>query len=630
MTGPTSEIPEPSRDVVPRTDRGLTEAGDRGHQAYVLAKIAESATHVSLTSKQLEHIRTPASWERAVELWGDAKTLHDMLAYGHQHLHDRTPEKGWRQEYRHVVPGHGVRQHDAAQVVKQAGREVVINTTEYKAGGITVAKGQEQLAKERELLKSGGTRNVSEYIVRAARPPALEVMREAHKLERDFPGRFKVIELSEREFRRYIDAGRPIAHAKAVERLGHLIEKVRESPALETVPRALEQFEREIEKAKERGHPIGLEALVRARDDLAYLVEADKLFTQRVDKAAREASQLRLKEAQIVEQVQAQQRDQRAQALWQQVARVDREIVLSAVTAVRAQVPAKTPVQQLELPGVDPVMARAMGGMLHLVQQREIKDRLVLEREVLQGLALPTPMHREVAELVLSQQRDTPNQAVTIEHVVAGEQTVREREARELEKVRAVQAREVRERENRELMARIVDAHNKALERAALEQGKPRGVDRLEDKVREERAPELANILRLDAQRLVEKGIDPRVVDAIARGMAQADDKAHALVVEVGDGPRWVDKHSPEVALAKQIQMVDKGVDLNLVYVRQATDRGMSAPAVARSREDLEQKRLELERERALQRELHPEVKSRAREGPGLSKGIEKGLGRGR
>ena len=250
MTGPA---PEPPRgDIVPRTDRGLTEAGDRGHQAYVLAKIAEAATQVSLTSKQLEHIRNPASWERAVELWGDAKTLHDMLAYGHQHLHDRTPEKGWQQEYRQLVPGHTARQHDAAQVVKQAGREIVTNTTEYKAGGITIAKGQEQLAKERALLSSGTIRDVSEYIIRAARPPAPEVMREARKLAADYPDRFKVIELLESEFRRYIDAGRPIAHAKAVERLGHLIEKVRESPALETAPRALEKFAREITLAKER------------------------------------------------------------------------------------------------------------------------------------------------------------------------------------------------------------------------------------------------------------------------------------------------------------------------------------------------------------------------------------------
>ncbi|MFF5037612.1 coiled-coil domain-containing protein [Nocardia salmonicida] len=632
MTGPTPEPPElPRGDIVPRTDRGLTEAGDRGHQAYVLAKIAEAATQVSLTSKQLEHIRSPASWERAVELWGDAKTLHDMLAYGHQRLHDRTPEKGWQQEYRQPVPGHTARQHDAAQVVKQAGREIVTNTTEYKAGGITIAKGQEQLAKERALLSSGTTRDVSEYIVRAARPPAPEVMREARKLAADYPDRFKVIELSESEFRRYIDAGRPIAHAKAVERLGHLIEKVRESPALETAPRALEKFAHEITMAKERGQPIGSGVLVASRLELANLLEVDGRITQERDKIAREAAHLRLKESQIVEQVQAQQREARHQGLVAQLERVDREVVLSAVNVARAQVPTKAPAKQLELPGVDPEIARAMSGMAaHLVQQREGKAREALEREALAGLALPTAMHREVAELVLAQQREATGKAITVEHVMAAEQTVREREAREQAQVREAQLREVRERENRELMARIVDAHNKALERAALEQGKPRGVDRLEDKAREERAPELASILRLDAKRLAERGIDPRVVDAIARGMARADDKAHALVVEVGDGPRWVDKHSPEVALAKQIQMVDKGVDLNLVYVRQATDRGMSASAVARSREELEQKRLELERERALQRELHPEVKSRAREAPGLSKGIEKGLGRGK
>ncbi|TCK01003.1 hypothetical protein [Nocardia alba] len=614
MTDPTPGG-EQSHDIVPRTDRGLTEAGDAGHKAYVMARIAEAAT-------QLDKIRDPLDWQRQVELWGDRKLLHDTMMYGHQHLQGRTEAQGWRHE--HPQPTTlGPRRHDAAQVVRVAGVEIVGTTTEFKAGWVSKKEGLRQLYKERELLAKGLTQDRSEYIIRESHPPHPEVMREAQQLAKDYPGKFVVVELSEPQFERAVEAGRPIVRAKTVEKLGHLIEKVRDSPELRTVPRALEQFTREIEKAKERGNPIGLEALVQARDDLAYLVEADKGFTQRVDKAAREASQLRLKEAQIVEQVQAQQRDQRAQALWQQVARVDREIVLSAVSSVRAQVPAKTPVKQLELPGVDPVMARAMGGMLHLMQQREIEDRLVLEREVLQGLALPTPVHREVAELVLAQQRDTRGQAVTVEHVKAAEQDIRE-------KARAVQAREVRERENRELMARIADAHNKALERAALEQGKPRGVDRLEDKARMERAPELANILRLDAKRLAERGIDPRVVDAIARGTARPDDKAHALVVEVGDGPRWVDKHSPEVALAKQIQMVDKGVDLNLVYVRQATDRGMSAPAVARSREDLEQKRLELERERTLQREPHPELKSRAREGPGLSKGIEKGLGHGR
>ncbi|MFE9786731.1 hypothetical protein ACFYO7_15255 [Nocardia salmonicida] len=615
MTGPQSDD---SHDVVPRTDRGLTEAGDAGHRAYVMAKIAEAAT-------RLDKIRAPLDWQRQVEMFGDQKLLHDMLMHGYQKLQGRTPETGWRNEHpQHTAAG--LRRHDAALVAQRAGQTVVKAVAEIKAGSVSEADGLKQLEKERILLASGRTKERSEYIIRAERPPHPAVMREAQQLAKDYPGKFVVVELSESQFERAVEAGRPIVRAKTVEKLGRLIEKVRDSPELRTVPHALEQFTREIEKAKERSNPIGLEALVQARDDLAYLVEADKLFTQRVDKAAREASLLRLKESQIVEQVQAQQRDQRAQALWQQVARVDREIVLSAVTAVRAKVPAKTPVQQLELPGVDPVMARAMGGMMHLVQQREIKDRLVLEREVLQGLTLPTPMHREVAELVLSQQRDTPNQAVTIEHVVAGEQAVREREARELEKVRAVQAREVRERENRELMARVVAAHNKHLEKAAREQTQPRGVDRLDDQRRKERSLELAQGLRLDAQRLVEKGVDARVVDAIARGQARADDKAHALVVEVGDGVRWVDKDSQEVALAKQIQLIERGTDLSLVQTRQMVDRGKASAGVALSREDLERQREELERER--QRERHPERKSRVRRGP--ERGRERGIERGR
>jgi hypothetical protein len=619
MTGPRSED---SRDIVPHTDRGLTEAGDVGHRDYVMAKIAEAATRI-------DKIRSPLDWQRQVEMFGDQKLLHDMLMHGYQKLQGRTPETGWRNE-RVQRTDAGLRRHDAAHVVERAGQTVVKATAEFKAGSVSEADGLKQLDKERYLLSSGRTKERSEYIVRAERPPHPAVMREAQQLAKDYPGKFVVVELSESQFARAVEAGRPIVRALTIEKLGHLIEKIRESPELRTAPRALELYAREIEKAKEAGRPISLEVLVGSRSELANLVEADRRITQERDQIAREAANLRLKESQIVEQVQAQQREARHQSLVAQLARVDRAVVLSAVSSVRAQVPAKDQVKQLELPGGDPEIARAMSGMAaRLVQQRDAKEREVQEREVLAGLALPTAMHRQVAELVLAQQRDTPGQGWTVEHVKAAEQTVREREAREQEKVREAQVREVRERENRELMTRLVDAHNKSLERAALKQGKPRGVDRMEDKAREERAPELANILRLDAQRLVEKGIDPRVVDAIARGMAQADDKAQALVVEVGDGPRWVDKHSPEVSLAKQIQLVYKGVDLNLVYVRQATDRGMPAPAVARSRADLEQKRWELERERALQRDLHPEVKSRAREVPGLSKGIEKALGRG-
>lgn len=608
----TSPHPD-DHDIVPRTDRGLTEAGDDGHRLYVMAKIAEAAT-------QIDKIRDPLDWQRQVEMFGDQKLLHDMLMHGYQKLQGRTPEAGWHNEHPQQTTA-GLRRHDAALIVERVGQKVVQVTAEFKAGSVSETDGLKQLEKERLLLASGRTKERSEYIVRAERPPHPAVMREAQQLAKDYPGKFVVVELSEPQFERAVEAGRPIVRAKTVERLGHLIEKVRDAPELKTAPRALEEYTRAIELAKEQGRPISLEVLIGSRMDLADLVAVDKEITQRQDKIARDAANLRLKEAQIVEQVQAQQREARHQGLSEMVARVDREIVVSAVTAVRGKVPAKAPVKELELPGVDPEIARAMGGMMNLVQQRQTKDRLVVERDGLAGLELPTPMHREVAELVLAQQRDTPGQAITVEHVKAAEQTVREQ-------ARAVQAREAKERENRELMERVVNAHNKSLERAAREQAKPRGVDRMDDANRKDRVPQVAERLRLDAQRLVERGIDPRVVDAIAKGRFRADDRANAFVVEVEGRSMWVDKHAQEVGLAKLIQQVERGADLGQAQARHLVDRGKASAGVALSRDDLERQRAELDRERERARERHPEGKSRARQSP--ERGIERGMGRGR
>lgn len=621
MTEPAPE----HRDIVPRTDRGLTEAGDRGHRDYVMAKIAEAATQVSLTSQQLEHIRNPVAWDRAVELWGDAKTLHDMLAYGHQHIHGRTPENGWRQEYRQQVPGHRDRQHDNAKVVQQAGREVVVATTEYKAGGVRVDKGLEQLAKERALLKSGTTRDVSEYVIRAARPPAVEVMREARKLAKEFPGKFKVIELSESDFRRYIDAGRPIAHAKAVERLGHLIERIRQSPELKTAPRAIEQFVQEIEKAKGRGEPIGLGVLVESRVELAQLLEADGRITQERDKAAREAAHLRLREAQIVERVQAQQRADRHDRLAQLVARVDHEIVASTVASVRAQVPrgpAKAPTLERGV-GTDPTqaaMATSMQQVMALMHQQANAARAQQELKVLEGIALPTAMHHEVAQLVLEQQRDGP---VTAEHIQAAAQEVHARHAAEREKARQEQARE---RENREIMDRVAAAYNKRLAEVAREQSLGRGVDRSDDAHHARHVELLARDLRMDAGRMVERGVDARVVEELARGNATLDQAAHAYVVEIDQQRVYVGKESQEAAVARQIHRVAQGMDLDRVEAHRAMEAGRVTTPVARSRDELDRQREELERQRIRGQERHGSgrtIGERGKDGP--VRGLERG-----
>ncbi|MFI6572835.1 hypothetical protein [Nocardia fluminea] len=118
----------------------------------------------------------------------------------------------------------------------------------------------------------------------------------------------------------------------------------------------------------------------------------------------------------------------------------------------------------------------------------------------------------------------------------------------------------------------------------------------------------------------------------------------HTYLRTMGEGRWvWVDLYEgeppvPALEFPGHTVWTDPGISIrNIVYDRHPGGLAEELQRLAdwsreshKYWEELEQKRLELERERALQRELHPEVKSRAREAPGLSKGIEKGLGRGK
>ncbi|TDP29858.1 hypothetical protein [Nocardia ignorata] len=611
MTGPAEN--DDHGDVVPRTDRGLTEAGDAGHNAYVQAKLAEAAT-------QLDKIRGPLDWQRQVELWGDRKLLHDMMMHGYQELHGRTPELGWVHEHP-ATTSLGARRHDAAQVVERAGIPVVQKTTEFKAGWASKKEGLEQLKKERELLRTDPNRKLSEYIIRAAHPPHPEVVKEARQLAQDFPGRFVHIELNEREFERAVEAGRPIVEKQLMHKLGHLVEKLRNAPELKTAPRALEGFVREIEMAKERGDPIGLEVLAGAQIELASLIEVDKQITREQDKIAREAAKLRLKEAQIVERVQAQQRAEREQQLLKLLEKVDREVVIAAVKEARTLA---APAKGLDLavePGMDPELAAMMQQMHGVIASQGLEAR---QSEMLEYLPMPTPRHRELAGLVLAQQAEQPGKPVT-EAVAAAEEKLKEREAKELEQAKAVEAQQVRERENRELMERIVDAHNKRLEQAARDQGQRVTHDRMDDAAWKDRVPKIAESLKMDPQRLLERGVDPQVVDAIARGAFRTDDKARAVVVEINGAERWVANDSKEIAIATQIQQVQAGMNLGEVHVRALADAGGGRGAVALSREKLQKQREEAERRRVREAEQVPERTRSERGDRGTERGIERG-----
>ncbi|APE34751.1 hypothetical protein BOX37_13245 [Nocardia mangyaensis] len=206
--------------------------------------------------------------------WGGRQDRHDALMFGHMEMTGRNAEDGWQTEVVQNTPI-GQRRHDAGQVDPNA--HVVKNVTEYKAGWVNRDEGLKQLKKERMLLATHQIQEVSEYVIRASDPPHPEVLAEAKRLSQKFPDRFKLIELSEREFENAIELGRPVVQARAAKKLEKAIEQVRDAPEINAATPALRDFLHEVDKAHERGQPIELGDLLDTRDTLANLVEAECL-----------------------------------------------------------------------------------------------------------------------------------------------------------------------------------------------------------------------------------------------------------------------------------------------------------------------------------------------------------------
>ncbi|MEU3013379.1 hypothetical protein [Nocardia asteroides] len=608
----------------------MTEAGAVGHRNYVLGKLGKE---IAQSAARIAAIRAPLDWEREVEKWDHHGALHDMMLHGYQHDKGRTPEKGWRHEYGRST-SEGPRRHDDA-LVKQSpfGHQVVEHTVETKAGGVRIDDGLKQLRKERELLSSGRTQT-SEYVIRALRPPHPEVMKAARQLAKDFPGRFQLVELDEPEFQRVVELGRPIVQQREMTKLGHLVGKLRRSPELRTAPRAVRGFLREVSRAKRQGRPIGLEVLVGARVELAAMLEVDSDTTQRMDKIAREAAGLQLKEARIVEAVQAKQRQTRAARLSQLIGRVDREIVMAAAAAAIEQVPDLGKARAAQLRDMvrgdrtieqTPEMERRVEAMVQAAVRQADADRANKAREVLGQMVLPTPTHHAVADLVLDQQRQT-GEPPTVKSIREAERTVRERQAETQKRQREQQQREAREKQQREMMDRVADAYNRTLEAAAREHGARGGSNQVEARHVEKQAEQLAKDLAMDPAKLVAKGIDPHAVDAIARGDARLDRGSDAYVVEVEGRTVYVGLDSEEAGLARRIQQVETGMDLQKVQALSFIEKGMPTVPAALSREQLAEKRAELERQRQRERERGVQGRTAAdRERDGKERGMERG-----
>ncbi|MFD3463796.1 hypothetical protein ACFWVM_29120 [Nocardia fluminea] len=623
-------------DVVPRTDRGLTRAGDVGHRDYVLDKLRDAATTI-------DAVRDPQSWQRQVEQFGDQKTLHDTLMHGYQALNGRTAEDGWRTEYARPTPL-GLRRHDVALVVEGFGAEDVLKTTEYKAGSVNRDDGLKQLRKEDHLIKTGQTQQISEYVIRAERPPHPDVMREAHRLAEKYPGQFVVVELSEREFNDAVEVGRPIVRALAAKKLEKAIELVREVPELNIAFPALRSFIHEIEKAQERGKPIGLEVLVGARGDLASLIEVDREATQRMDQAAREAAKLRLKDSLVVEHVQAQKLGERYQEMNLLLERVDTAVVHTAARVVEGHVPTRDrellreqvrAIQERDIEqGPKRDLLARMTETVRVANElgRDRDQERVQEREALDRLGLH-PHYRDAAAKELEIRRDERDRGLTA-HLMQASDPANSRpspqqieQARAEERVRAERAR-VREQEKAKLLARLVDAHNARLAEVALEQAKTVGREDRTPGQRAVREVEHAHqSLTLDREALARQ-VDPRAIDGLLRGEATWNQEVRAYTLEVGGETLHFGRSSYEVHYAEQIRRVELGQDLRGIQVNKLRQKPGLERDLGHSREELDRVRedraLAVERARERDPDFRTKVVKREQE-RGRERGIERG-----
>ncbi|GAB2648238.1 hypothetical protein [Nocardia goodfellowii] len=268
-------------------DHGLTPAGDRGHAAYVLGKLAEKV--------ELSRIRAAVDWRTEVEKWGNRKELHDAFMYGWQQMQQRSPDQGWAHEYVIKTPL-SERRLDAAQVRETKGVAVVVKSNEFKAGYVPREEGLHQLAKEEWLLANGIILE-SEAVIRDWADLDTEVAQRVQELAKKFPGRYRVVEAGPRDFERAVELGRPVVARQAMERLANAVERMRENPTLTVARDAISRFTAEVQQARERGEPISLSVLLGARDDLQRLVEADRQVIRDYDNLALKQANVPLRQS---------------------------------------------------------------------------------------------------------------------------------------------------------------------------------------------------------------------------------------------------------------------------------------------------------------------------------------------
>ncbi|WP_069167883.1 hypothetical protein [Nocardia altamirensis] len=588
---PEHDAPDPSSGPAgsaPIGDRGLTEAGDAGHAAYVQGKIADAAKSLGreADSVELHSIRNPIDWRNELDKWGNRRELHDAFMYGMQAMQDRTPEAGWVYEYSIKTPL-SFRRIDVAQVEKLLGRDRLVHNNEYKAGYVAREEGLLQLQKE-EFLLANNLVERSEYTVPSLDLLDPEVAQRAAELEQRFKGRFIVNEVGREVFEQTVAIGKPIVQQNAVEKLRATIEQLRENPTLTVARDAIRNFIAEIEQAREQGEPIPLRVLVAAREDLAELVRVDQRVIQDYDRIAREKARLKISQALLVEQAQAVTRDERTETLFASLGAVDREIDRAAEELAegarpntreerdraleQAQALARNADRQEELD-----LQRAHARLTYQLQATQETEREA-EREALEQAGLG-PDHVDEAVRRLDEAREQRD-AATRAHLLNVDN-------------------HVKTKANARVMGTEIERHNALIERVG---GKAANQPTRDPEV----IREAVNALRLDPER--DSNLNAQVYRAAKEGRVTYERETRQWVMQIDGRQVRVPLESAARQAGEAARLAELGYDpvaiRNMTHIQPAQpdirDRGPKQPETDVAERG---RQAELERRQAKERE---------------------------
>lgn len=171
--------------------------------------------------------------------------------YGIAETRGEVPQNGWQHESRTKLQSGRTRIHDAARSVNDH------EFREYKEGlRVSGEFVMEQISKEEELLRTD-PKAEGAWIVREGAPDAA-ARRELERLEREFEGRFHLIEITQKQANRAIEVGRELERGRAQleltdsqdlrkqQRVREQRDKIRQKQQVrEAADRALEKQEQE-------------------------------------------------------------------------------------------------------------------------------------------------------------------------------------------------------------------------------------------------------------------------------------------------------------------------------------------------------------------------------------------------